>query len=205
EIPHENWNAKWESEFEPIVIPGKCIVRAPFHTASPNLPLEIIIQPKMAFGTGHHATTYLMMERMFELDFKGKTVLDYGCGTGILSILASKLGAIEVFAVDNDPLAVENCLEQLALNNVLNAKVIQNDTPELDNQKFSCILANINRNVLQAQMKALSNRLLPSGILLISGIFEQDSGTMKGLLKEHGFSEIQSSDKDGWVCIEAKN
>jgi len=143
EIAYKNWNAIWEAGFDPILVEGKCLVRAKFHDPDPKIPMEIVIQPEMAFGTGHHSTTYLMMKAMFELDFKGKSVLDYGCGTGILSILASKLGANKVMAIDNDGLAYDNTLAQLALNGIENVTTKQATLEETEVNSYDIILANI--------------------------------------------------------------
>jgi ribosomal protein L11 methyltransferase len=172
-IKGQNWNAVWESNFEPIEIPGLCRIRADFHTSDPNFPLEIIVTPKMSFGTGHHATTRLMIEEMFTLDWKEKSVLDMGCGTGILAILAAKLGAKEVFAIDNDPQCIINTRENFDENAVAGDHIyLLESHPELP--RFDRILANIQRNVLLDQMPFYRKHLAPGGVLLVSGIHEED-------------------------------
>src|SRR5690606_25029937 len=147
-IQPQNWNALWESNFQPIFIKDKVCVRATFHEPHPDYPLEILIDPKMAFGTGHHQTTSLMMEYILEEDFDGKSVLDIGCGTGIWGILASKLLAASVVAIDNDPVCVESSKENRQLNNISNMEVFEGSFDAIPNNKFEVILANINRNIL---------------------------------------------------------
>jgi len=203
-IPHQNWNAKWEANFEPITIPGKCLVRASFHPAQPKYPYEILIQPQMAFGTGHHATTYLVMDRMFEAPIKGKKVLDYGCGTGILAILASKLGANTIDAIDNDPLSTENTAENLATNEITNVNCYLGTIEKLKGQEYDVILANINRNVLLNTVKPLFQQLSNKGILLVSGLLEKDEEIISQTYQNHGFSKMQVHSRNGWICITFK-
>lgn len=203
-IAHKNWNAIWEAGFEPIRIPGVCLVRAKFHEPEAEFPLEIIIQPEMAFGTGHHATTYLMMKRMADLSFSGKNVLDFGCGTGILAILASKLGANKVVANDNDPLAVDNTIQQLQLNGIVNVSTHLATLDELERGTFDIILANINRNVLLATMPALSRQLVSGGQLLLSGILAHDVALIKQAVSEAQLSLVQVEQKEDWTCLHAE-
>ena len=201
-IPHQNWNEKWESNFEPITIPGKCLVRALFHPPQPEYPHEILIQPQMAFGTGHHATTYLVIDRMFSIDFSGKKVLDYGCGTGILAILASKLGAKSIDAIDNDPLSTENTAENLITNEIANVNCLLGTIEKIEGKNYDIILANINRNVLLISCKPLFQQLSKNGILLVSGLLEQDEDIISTTYEKEGFSKQQVQRKSGWICIE---
>ena len=172
-IKEENWNAKWESSFEPVVLPGKVAVRASFHDPVPGVEHEIIITPKMSFGTGHHATTWLMMEEMLTHDFKGKSVFDFGTGTGILAILAEKLGAQTIEAVDNDAWSLNNAAENIANNQTQKVHLYGADTiPE--GQKFDILIANINKTVILENKVKFLNALNPGGLLLLSGLMIED-------------------------------
>lgn len=179
DIPHQNWNALWESNFEPLTIADRCYVRATFHEQKPEFEFEIVIDPKMAFGTGHHQTTALVMEMMLEMDFDKKQVLDMGCGTGILGILAKMLGASNVIAIDNDPVCCESAVENSALNQV-DMEVILGSSDVIPAGKFDIILANINRNILLEQMPRYSEVLNPGGLIIFSGFYEDpDLGIIK--------------------------
>ena len=174
-ITRQNWNAEWEKNFQPLIIAGRVSVRAPFHPKPAGIELEAVIMPRMSFGTGHHETTALMIENQLSLDHQGKRVLDMGCGTGILAIVAEKLGARQVLAVDVEPWTVENARDNAAENDchtiecrLGGAEVLADEAP------FDLILANINRNVLLEDMPAYA-RLLPSGNpILFSGFYEED-------------------------------
>ena len=172
-IEETNWNASWESNFKPVEIPGKILVRADFHPKQEGYEHEIIITPKMSFGTGHHATTLMMMRAMLETDFESKTVLDFGTGTGILSILAEKLGAKEVLAIDNDIWSFENAQENLLKNHTSHIKVICQDHLN-DIGQFNVVLANINKNILIEHAEAIRSILNENGILIISGLLSVD-------------------------------
>lgn len=171
-IPDQNWNEVWESNFEPLEINDQCYVRATFHPKRPEFKYDIVIDPKMAFGTGHHQTTAMMMQWMLEEDFNNKTVLDMGCGTGILAILASKLGALEITAIDFDPVCYESTLENSALNETQNIKAICGSKEVIPQQKFHIILANINRNILLDQLQRYAEALEEKGLLYLSGFYE---------------------------------
>ena len=171
-IPYKNWNEVWESNFEPLEISDQCYVRATFHQARPEFKYEIVIDPKMAFGTGHHQTTSMMMQWILEEDFKDKVLLDMGCGTGILAILASKLGAAEVVAIDYDPLCYESTLENSGLNNAGNIYASCGSKEAIPNRKFDVILANINRNILLDQMDRYAEVLKNGGDIFFSGFYE---------------------------------
>jgi ribosomal protein L11 methyltransferase len=171
-IPQKNWNEVWESNFEPIQISDQVFVRATFHAPKPEFPYEIIIDPKMAFGTGHHQTTAMMMGLMLENDFAGKKVLDMGCGTGILAILASKLGATDITAIDYDVVCYESTIENSVLNNIDNIKAICGSKEVIPNEQYDIILANINRNILIDQMARYAEVLKPGGEIYFSGFYE---------------------------------
>jgi ribosomal protein L11 methyltransferase len=171
-IPQKNWNEVWESNFEPIQISDQVFVRATFHAPKPEFPYEIVIDPKMAFGTGHHQTTAMMMGLMLENDFAGKKVLDMGCGTGILAILASKLGATDITAIDYDVVCYESTIENSVLNNIDNIKAICGSKEVIPNEQYDIILANINRNILIDQMARYAEVLKPGGEIYFSGFYE---------------------------------
>lgn len=190
-VENENWNAVWESNFNPIHIAGKCCIRAAFHP-DPKVRYDIIIQPKMSFGTGHHDTTALMIERMLGLDLTGKAVLDMGCGTGVLAILASMMGANPVTAIDTDDWAYTNTLENLEVNGINNVAVYKGDASILEGRIFNVILANINRNVLLADIKTYSRSLIDGGHLLLSGFFESD---IEALTQEASRNNLQFKEK----------
>lgn len=171
-IPQKNWNEVWESNFEPIHIRDQVFVRATFHPHMPEFPYEIIIDPKMAFGTGHHQTTSMMMDLMLDNDFVGQKVLDMGCGTGILAILASKLGAREVVAVDHDAVCYQSTIENSALNHTGNIQAICGSKDVIPDEQFDIILANINRNILLDQMSSYGEVLNPGGQIYFSGFYE---------------------------------
>jgi ribosomal protein L11 methyltransferase len=172
-IREENWNARWESSFSPVVIPGKVAVRASFHSPVQGVGLDIIITPKMSFGTGHHATTWLMMEIMFGLDMHGKELLDVGTGTGILAILAEKLGAKAVDAIDHDSWCIENARENIALNCCRKIHVALLDHLPAE-KKYDLVLANIHKTFLLENRAGLVEILRPGGLLLMSGLLPED-------------------------------
>lgn len=174
-IADQNWNEVWEQNyFEPLLIEDQCVIRAPFHDAYPAAPFEIIISPRMAFGTGNHETTHMMIKAMLEMDLKGKIVLDMGCGSGILSIFAAMKGAKEITAIDIDEWSYSNTIENAALNHVDNILVRLGDASLLTDQRFNVILANIQRNILLQDMVAYRNVLSLGGMLLMSGFYNAD-------------------------------
>ncbi|WP_294184225.1 50S ribosomal protein L11 methyltransferase [uncultured Sphingobacterium sp.] len=174
EIESQNWNKLWESNFNPIEVGGQCYVRATFHAARTEFPYEIIIDPKMSFGTGHHQTTSMMLEYILENDFSRKKVLDMGCGTGILAILASKKGADAVLAVDYDEICVESVIENRALNHVEHIQALCGSYELLEGRSFDVILANINRNILLEQLPQYALSIHTGGELYLSGFYEQE-------------------------------
>lgn len=200
-IPQQNWNAVWESQFESVTIENKLQILAPFHDKSDFSGETIIIEPKMSFGTGHHQTTYLMCLSMFDLDIKGKDVLDMGSGTGVLAILAEKLGAKAIQAYDIEPWSVENCHENALKNNCSKITSLLGDINQVDGY-FDIILANINKNVLKHQIPFYSNLIRSRGNLLLSGFFISDENEIKNCAYEYGFHFFKSDMREGWSMLQ---
>lgn len=203
-IPQQNWNAQWESNFHPIVVNEKCSIRAPFHPSFPNTEIELIIRPQMSFGTGHHETTWLMSRRIFGLELKNKSLLDMGCGTGVLAILAAKLGAGPITAIDIDEWSYENTLENNQLNNISGMIVEKGDASLLAGRSFQVILANINRNVLLADMGTYATCLQAGGRILFSGFFVSDVETIRQAAEKQGLIFEGQDEKNNWVVLEFK-
>ncbi len=200
-IEPENWNATWESNFQPVAVEGFCTVRAGFHPPATDTPYEVIITPKMSFGTGHHATTYMMMQAMQQIDFSNKKVLDFGTGTGILAILAEKLGADEVTAIDNDDWCIENATENIAVNSCSRISLYK-DTHPGNAQTYDIILANINKNVLLntiTQQKAL---LAVNGIIVMSGLLHADADVIIKAASAAGLALRRKWEKGDWIALE---
>lgn len=200
-IPQKNWNAVWESNFQPIKIKDQVWVRATFHEPRPDFPLEIVIDPKMAFGTGHHQTTSMMMDFMLDTVFTGKKVLDMGCGTGILAILAAKKGATEITAIDYDQVCCDSTVENAALNNIKHIRILCGSKEVIPNEQFDIILANINRNILLDQLETYQHSLKPGGMLFLSGFYANpDLKILKSAaIKNHlQYSEHKSNQE--WVA-----
>jgi ribosomal protein L11 methyltransferase len=200
-VPDINWNKEWEKNFNPIVILDQCLIKAPFHNLSFHGPYEIIIEPKMSFGTGHHETTQLMIEAMLTLDFQMKKVFDIGCGTGILAILASKMGASEVIAVDNDEWAYRNSMENVRRNHADNVDIFHGTPDKITVSRFDVVLANINLNVLIAMTGFISDRLKTSAMVLMSGIFNEDIEILENYATEHHLKKIKTMVKNRWALI----
>ncbi|RFZ84343.1 50S ribosomal protein L11 methyltransferase [Mucilaginibacter terrenus] len=200
-IPQKNWNEVWESNFEPTKIGDQVFVRATFHEAKPEFPYEIVIDPKMAFGTGHHQTTAMMMALMLENDFEGKKVLDMGCGTGILAILASKLGAVDLTAIDYDPVCYESTIENAALNNINNITALCGSKEAIPNDKYDIILANINRNILLDQMERYVQVLKPGGEIYFSGFYDSpDLEIITDEARKYNLKYITHKKDKEWVA-----
>jgi len=201
EIKPTNWNEEWEKNFQPIIVADKLYIRASFHAARKDIPLEIVIDPKMSFGTGHHATTYMMSEAMMQTDFNNKTVFDFGSGTGILSILASKLHATSVYALDHEEWAYYNCIENCQLNGIKNVEAVFGDENKFPQKPFDIILANINKNIISKNISTLSSLLQPNGLLFISGFLQQDVDDLLSLANNNHLTLLEKKEKDGWVCM----
>lgn len=201
EILAQNWNKEWESNFQPIIVHDFCAIRADFHQPIMNVQHEIIINPKMAFGTGHHATTFMMIEQMEKLNFQDKEVLDYGCGTGILAILASMLGAKSIEAVDIEEASYENTIENAQNNGIKNINSILGTLETVEKDSFDLILANINRNVILASLPSLYKRLNKNGKLIVSGFVGQDKDLLLQAAKEQGFIPLNTQNKNNWISI----
>ena len=201
ELENKNWNQVWESNFSPIVVDDQSYVRATFHEDKPEYPYQIIIDPKMSFGTGHHQTTSMMLSFILENDFEGKSVLDMGCGTGILAILASKRGASNILAVDFDPICVESVLENKVLNQVDNIEAKLGSKEAIEGKKFNTILANINRNILLDQFDVYYADLENSGELYISGFYDgEDLDILKNKAEGLGFQFVDKKVLDTWCA-----
>lgn len=201
-LGHQNWNAEWEKNFQPVIVDGFCTVRADFHQLDIATPYEIIITPKMSFGTGHHATTKLMMTRMQHIDFAGKDVFDFGTGTGILAILAEKLGAKYVLAIDNDEWSFENSQENVQRNNCNIIEVQQGSMEHITPKEYDVILANINRHILLHYMPELHKSVNAGGILLMSGLLTEDEEIVKTAAEAVGFSGIETNTLNGWITLQ---
>lgn len=201
EILPQNWNAVWESNFEPVIVADQCYVRATFHPSIPTYPYEIVIDPKMAFGTGHHQTTSLVMCYMLEESFDGKDVLDMGCGTGILAILAAKMGASRVWAIDNDPVCIDSVVENKTLNHTPHIVAKCGTADLLPSDRFDVILANINRNVLLDQLNRYAQSLREGGKLYISGFYDGgDLETLKAAGADYALKYVSHRTLGGWAA-----
>ena len=201
EIQDQNWNAVWESNFQPVVIAGKCIVRAPFHKADDNYEMDIIIEPRMSFGTAHHETTEMMIEWMLETDLTNKTVLDMGCGTGVLAIIASKKNASEITAIDNDEWAYNNTIENIQKNNTPNIEVYQGDASLLGIKKYDIIFANINRNILLNDLPVYVKCMNENGKIFLSGFYEKDIEAIEKLTNKLQLKIVSIKLKNNWASV----
>ncbi|MEJ6980269.1 50S ribosomal protein L11 methyltransferase [Pedobacter sp. P351] len=197
-VAQKNWNQLWESNFEPLIIKEQCYVRATFHQPKSEYPLEIIIDPKMSFGTGHHQTTTMMMEFILEENFQDKRVLDMGAGTGILAILASKQGARQITAIDYDPVCYDSMIENSRLNNAPLDQILCGSKDVIPEREFDIVLANINRNILLDQLDRYSEVLVSGGELYISGFFENDLEILIESAGTFKLSFITNKLRDNW-------
>jgi ribosomal protein L11 methyltransferase len=198
-IVEKNWNELWESNFQPVIVDNFCAIRAEFHDPIKNVEHEIIITPKMSFGTGHHATTYMMIEQMRDLDFINKIVFDFGTGTGILSILAEKLGAAKITAIDMDDWSFVNAKENIEKNGC--SKISVSLSSQIPAQTFDMILANINRNVILEYLDSLKRVLNDKGHSLISGILIHDINDIVMAYQERGFTLLKRFQRNNWVSL----
>lgn len=200
EIEQENWNEVWESNFELIQVDDQCVVRAPFHE-KPNVKFDIVIEPKMSFGTGHHETTYMMLQHVLGQDFKEKTVLDMGCGTGVLAILAAMKEATSIDAIDIDNWCYLNSLENVQRNNQEHINVYEGDASLLNSQKYDVILANINKNILLSDISIYANCLNDNGILFLSGFYKEDITDISAKCELSNLHFDKNFEKNNWVAV----
>lgn len=200
QIKEQNWNAVWESSFQPVIIDDFAAVRADFHPPVINVQHEIIITPKMSFGTGHHATTYMMIQQMKDIDFVNKSVFDFGTGTGVLAILAEKLGANKVIAIDNDDWSIRNAEENIQRNNCSIINLELSDSAK-QNETADIILANINKNVILNNLSILKDQLKPNGVLLISGLLREDETDILSKTEALRFKLILKAERHNWLCL----
>lgn len=199
-IKQVNWNVEWEKNFNPIVVDGLCTVRAPFHE-KPDTEYDIVIEPKMSFGTGHHETTYMMIQYILKNDFENKSVLDMGCGTGVLAILAEKKGAKPIDAIDYDHWCYLNSLENVERNHCKHITVLEGDASVLKTQKYDCILANINRNILLKDIATYVKCLNRQGTLFISGFYNNDISAIEKECLAHGLKFDGHLERNNWVAL----
>lgn len=199
-IEETNWNQLWESNFSPVIVNDFVAVRAHFHESIKGVKFEIVITPKMSFGTGHHATTYLMMQQMEQLNFAGKKVLDFGTGTGVLAILAEKLGAGKVVAIDNDKWSIENAAENIKRNDCSKIDLLLADNASLHDQ-FDIILANINKNVILENLEVLAEQINPGGYIFLSGLLSDDEQDILMQAHKFGLGFCQKNERDNWLFI----
>lgn len=200
-IARQNWNEEWEKNFQPIQIGEQIYVRADFHEPKPDFPYEIIITPKMSFGTGHHETTSMVMEHQLGIEHTNKKVLDVGTGTGILAVLASKLGASTISAFDIDEWSVENTIENIKLNDVANVIVRLGTIEDEPHDIYDIVLANINRNILISQIPAYVTFLKPGGELIVSGFYEKDIADIETIAESVGLKKVAQLSKNNWAAV----
>lgn len=198
-IAPKNWNAEWESNYEPVIVDEFVAVRAHFHQPITTVEHEIVITPKMSFGTGHHATTWQVMKLMQQISFNNKSVFDFGCGTAVLAILAEKLGSATVLAVDNDDWCIENSIENVEANNCTNIVVQKADVPST--QQFDIILANINRHILLQYMKTMAASLNKNGFIIISGFYKEENQLLIDAAAAQQLQLITASDRNNWSAL----
>lgn len=201
EIEQRNWNAEWEAGFEPVVINDFCGIRADFHAPVPGVQYDIVVTPKMSFGTGHHATTFMMVEAMQRLDMPGKSVLDFGTGTGILAILAEKMGANAIRAIDNDSWSIDNAGENIGRNNCRNIKLELAETLH-GAEKYDVILANINKHVILQQLPLIVQHVASNGVILISGLLQSDDEDLNKAIAPHNLTLFNKQERQSWLCWE---
>ena len=202
QIEERDWNAEWESNYPFVLIDGRCMVRAPFHDKNPNVEFDIVIEPKMSFGTANHETTFQMLQILLDEDVKGLNILDMGCGTGVLAILAMMKGAGSVTAVDNNEWAYENAFENMKRNGIKDQAIILGDATALEGKTFNLILANINRNILLKDMHFYFDCLLDGGKLFMSGFYEADLPRIKAEAVRLGMKYVKHHSSNDWVAAE---
>ncbi|GIM57810.1 50S ribosomal protein L11 methyltransferase [Capnocytophaga canimorsus] len=200
-IKQVNWNEQWEKNFNPITVNEQITVRAPFHEKT-NTPFDIVIEPKMSFGTGHHETTHMMLEFLLNTQLLGKKVLDMGCGTGVLAIMAAKKGATDVTAIDIDTWCYENVQENIQRNETEFIKVLLGDATLLNDQNFDVIIANINRNILLEDIPIYVESLSEGGTLFLSGFYQEDIPAIAEKCSQKGLTFVQKLERNRWVALQ---
>ena len=200
-IKDENWNAVWESNYDSVIIDERCYIRAPFHPSRSDVEFELLIEPQMSFGTAHHETTANMISLLLDENVKGKSFLDMGCGTGVLAILAHKKGATPICAIDNDEWAYRNTIDNVKKNNSNQITVYQGDASLLKGKKFDIIFANINKNILLTDMETYFKSLNDSGMLFMSGFYENDLSDIKIKAEQLGLNYTNHIVKNEWVAV----
>ncbi|MFD2550248.1 50S ribosomal protein L11 methyltransferase [Bizionia sediminis] len=200
EIEQVNWNAEWERNFKPIVVANQCTVRAPFHEKT-NTEFDIIIEPKMSFGTGHHETTHMMIQHILKNNFTNKTVLDMGCGTGVLAILAEMKGAKQLDAIDIDNWCYVNSLENVTRNNCQHITVLEGDATLLTNKHYDIIIANINRNILLEDIAVYATCLNAKGLLFLSGFYQDDIPAIEAACNHESLTLLDTLEQNNWVAL----
>jgi len=200
EVIQTNWNKEWEKNFNPIQVDGQVSIRAPFHE-NPSLKFDIVIEPKMSFGTGHHETTHMMIQHLLALDLENKKVLDMGCGTGILAIFAEMKGAQPTDAIDIDSWCYQNSLENVQRNGCRHITVLEGDSSLLIGKKYDVVIANINRNILLSDMKTYTDCLRKNGVLLLSGFYKDDITIIENEVVKHGLVFDKMIQRNSWVAL----
>ena len=200
EMENVNWNAEWEKDYEPVFVNDSCVIRAPFHKITPQPEFDIVIEPKMAFGTGHHETTFLISNILFSEKLKNKAICDAGTGSGVLSIIASMLGAKSIFAYDIDLWSYNNTKENIKINKISNIEVKQGDVSLINKRQFDLLLANINRNILLKDISQFSSSLNDKGTLIVSGFYTQDLPIIKKVFEENKLKLDSFTSKNNWIA-----
>jgi ribosomal protein L11 methyltransferase len=201
ETAEQNWNEEWEKKYKPVVIKNRVLIRAPFHSAENDLPCTLIIEPKMSFGTGHHQTTRMMIEEMMDHNLNGKRVLDMGCGTGILGILACRLGADRVVGIDHDQWAYENALENVERNGAKAMEIRLGDASLLTDEVFDVVLANITRNIVVRDIPVYHAHLSAGGLLLISGFLAEEVQYLLNAAYQMGLDHLNTREYSSWISL----
>ncbi|MDE5808710.1 MAG: 50S ribosomal protein L11 methyltransferase, partial [Muribaculaceae bacterium] len=205
-VEGRDWNSEWEQHyFKPIIVNGQCVIHSSFHKDIPKAEYDIVIDPKMAFGTGHHQTTSLIIERLLSMELKNKSIIDMGTGTGILAILAAMRGANPVEAIEIDPMAHINAVENVKLNGHPEINVILGDTSALSNvQPADILLANINRNIIVSDMESYAKALKSGGTMILSGFYEEDIPVVAQAAKQYGLKQTDYTTRDRWASLSLK-
>ncbi|MFD0862270.1 50S ribosomal protein L11 methyltransferase [Sungkyunkwania multivorans] len=204
EIAQVNWNEEWEKNFQPIEVDGVCAVRAPFHPKT-DVKYDIVIEPKMSFGTGHHETTHMMIQHILKNDFEGKSVLDMGCGTGVLAILAEMKGATKLDAIDIDNWCYLNTLENIDRNHCKHIQAYEGDASLLNSRKYDVIIANINRNILLNDLASYAKCLNEGGELYLSGFYKEDLSVISEECAKFSLHFVENLERNHWVAVKYVN